>query len=271
MHLDGKILAVLLAGCAVSGFVPAPPPGCPNADTAGAVQIQQVLRMGDDQYQVVWSTAARTPVPAENQPVYGGRVRVLRCLPGERWLTVAHGTTANADANSASAQVEPLPPQMQSIATVGNLYWRPMAGDFVLPERLTISSKAVATPVFRFSFEKIFRNDETGAPTLELTEHGKGQLIQAASAFLGSSGSLVIEAHSRTRGPRNVLIEETQVRAHTIARFLIDALRLPEDRVIPMGLGSTELDTGMVPLSHTPEPEFIVIRMVTAASDEAFP
>lgn len=242
---------------------------CPSPEDTALPALEAVHLQKDGSFRVTWNHTSANPIPASQSVTLGARFSVVRCIPPGDWVTLGHGTFTDATDLRAIGQVnavqEPAKPDAR-----GNLYWRPMAGDFIQEEPVNITWNPRISPKITIPLHNVFRRDEQGRPTLEIDTDGKLRLVEAGRHFLGMWGSLAVEVHTRAMGSRTIHQEEAQIRAHTIARLLISQLQLPENRVIPIGIGSHEMSGGMVNVDDATTTDFLILRLISIPEDQVF-
>jgi outer membrane protein OmpA-like peptidoglycan-associated protein len=116
-----------------------------------------------------------------------------------------------------------------------------MAGDLVVPQRMTIARKQVMTPTVELAYKDLFQDPKGTPATFELRSDATAALKEAVKPFLDARLSLLmIEGYTDHNGPASANQVESYQRALTIRQYLIDEFGFDEKRVVAIGYGEAE-------------------------------
>ncbi len=200
------------------------------------------------------------------RPDVGSRFVVMRCMPLGQWVSVAEGQVQGTSGHLIWGSAAIDPSSMHSNAeNTGNLYPRPMVGDVIAPQHVEVRAAARITPKITLAYVDIFEKNDSGGYSFNLTEKGKNLLIATTEKFRGMSGRLMIEAHLRMGGSRDLLEQESRMHAATVEQFITGRFRFEPNQVVAIGMGATELEGEWVQKPVWPEQysvEKLVFRVV---------
>lgn len=301
LRLFRRLGVILVAGSAwvpnlalaVTSEVPS---ACSNAELARS--FSQIMRVEQAPYGAVrtyhlyWDAsekAARNPTESTGESAgiggrvrteVGGQIQVVRCLPPGKWVVVGQGRVEGSTGELLHAAArgvddgQPGAPQAGTLGRArrqeiqaGNLYARPMVGDFIAPLKTAVHARVNITPRVELGLAELFELESSGGKyTYDLSAQGRSLLAQQFEKFSQSSGRLVVEAYANKAGTRDALRLESQVRAQTVAQYIMRVFQLSEQQVVSIGYGSDTLPTGFVPMPRWPArplPEKIVLRVLS--------
>lgn len=177
------------------------------------------------------------------RPDVGSRFVVMRCMPLGQWVRVAEGQVQGTSGQLIwGAAVNDASSDAANAQNTGNLYPRPMVGDVIAPQHVEVRAAARITPKVTLSFADIFEKNDSGGYSLNLTENGKNLILATTERFRGMSGRLMIEAHLRKGGNRDLLEQESRMHAATVGQFITGRFRFEPNQVVAIGMGATELE-----------------------------
>lgn len=177
----------------------------------------------------------------------GTPVEIVRCLPPGRLVQLAQGRIDRVEKGHYQASVfvptkvaQTDPAQLtQSLVLQRNLYWQPMAGDFVRVLTPRVATKQRVWPRFSFSVSELFEtrpSDERDL--LSLSEVGRQRLVEAFKQLEEHPGRFIVEGVMYTpTGNHELALELSQMRAGMVASYLAQVFELRDDRMVARGLG----------------------------------
>lgn len=279
------VVAVTLAAAAVmtvparasiNTFEDDAPCGAEGRPTPGTVRLSHVKRVqgaqGEESFQVAWPARAQLRGSLVAKPESGGTFDVARCLSTGQWAVVGRGIVGNQSGAVIEGEAVAVRgselgenASAQSLAQAGNLYWRPMVGDVVLPIKAEIQATIRITPKLRLAVSELFSRNAAGYST-ELSDVGRERIKESIEQLRGVSGRLVVESYAQIRGQRAQLRRTTQARANAVAQFIARSFRIPPEKLLAIGLGGEGLSKGFSPVAQWPEQdpeEAVVLRVLS--------
>lgn len=203
-------------------------------------------------YTIGFSLASLTSFSEEEKIPVGAEVRIVRCLPPGRFVSLAQGTVQRingrqVEAYVKSAEVDPLLWKFPEgeLAAQANLFPKPMVGDFVVPLLQNVSRRLRITPKLTYPLEEIFENEKDFNNSYNISSEGELLLKQALTHFEKIRGRLAVEVFLNQEGDREALRLQSLIRAQAVASHLRRVAHLKEDQVIPIGIGSDGLESGL--------------------------
>ena len=206
-----------------------------------------------DHFLISWPQKTDQKIPAYHKPALGGLIKIMRCLPPGRFVTVAKGQVTGLNGILVEAQVEAFDYKKSVYGKVfpeevamGAILPRPMVGDIVLTEETNISEKLQVNPTLTFFSKDIFKSNAANSYADELSEQGKEKIKQKIEAMRGLEGELVIEGFILEQGNRDELRKRSLLRAQTVAAFIAREYQLESRLVTAIGYGNDWYQKGMV-------------------------
>lgn len=193
----------------------------------------------------------------------GSEFLVVRCLATGKWSIVGKGSVSGMNGTTALGTVSSNPSELKpgeiSSAQIqaGNLYERPMVGDYLVPVEAHLVSTLRITPRISLEVAELFSRSSQSDFNSDLTDHGRQNLIEAFSSFKGMGGRVAVEAFINKPGNRSALRDASQLRATAVAQFLIRSFNLEDEQIVAMGMGSEEFQSGMQPVSSWPAKDIV--------------
>lgn len=217
------------------------------------------------EYLVGWRWRDTSNMPNYPEFMLGDEVHIMRCLSSGRMALVGTGTIESVKGNLIEARVQSTETHGQAKLSLTsawetqNLFWRPMAGDVILPASFTTSKQATVQLEQIFSVEELFERshpmlDDTKAVQM-LSAAGKNLLDEKFAPFEERGGKVLIEGFANSDdASRN---EENMQHARIVASYLIKRYGLsPElvyiDSTDDIIQSSRRIDYGLV-LSALPD------------------
>jgi hypothetical protein len=242
--------------------------------SAKAVRVENLESKPGRNFKVYWKSQAHTEGQVRPpSPEVGAEVVISRCVSPGKWATVAKGLVIGRNGAVFEADVEAGPHSEENLGEVervavqsGNLYWRPMAGDYVVSVEKSIASKIQISPLIEMGVDELFARERAGRLySFDLSEKGKTRLREEFERFRSLSGRLIVEGFLSRPGDRDDLRTESRIRAKSVADYLQQTFELQDDRIAAMGYGGDLLPTGMRPVARWPKrqiEEGIVLRLL---------
>ena len=232
--------------------------------------VRRVSADGRVDYIVAWQADSERPTREVDMPILGGNFRIVRPMPGGHWATVAEGNAARASgdivegiawaASDFGQQADSFGVPNAALTVEGNLFPRPMVGDYVVPVEKIVISKPRINPKVTLSVAGLFDGEE-------LSEIGRNKIDSEMEKFSKAQGRLLVEVHAARPGDRNLLLYETQLRANLIAQHIATRTGLDRDKIVALGFGSDRLQAGMRPVGKWPNitanvSDYVELRIV---------
>ncbi|KAB8031061.1 OmpA family protein [Fluviispira multicolorata] len=213
-----------------------------------------------NEFLVSWDLYSNKKIAYYQMPTVGGEVQIARCLPPGRWVFLGRGNVESINGNTVEAIIKgiditqyPAGKYPRKFIEMGNLYWRPMAGDVVFPVEKIISRKILISPKFEIAYENIFTNLGNGNYSFDLTPEGQEYLDDKFSYFKNLNGRLEIDGFYLTSGDKEQLRLESLMRAQAVGNYLVRRFNLNPEQVVTLGYGNDWLQSGMQPVKSWPQ------------------
>lgn len=193
-----------------------------------------------NEYLVGWRWVDTSTMPNYPQFMLGDEIHIMRCLSSGRMALVGTGLIESVKGNLIEARVQSTGTRehQAKFSLTGawetqNLFWRPMAGDVILPARFTISKRATTQLEQVLSVEELFQKPHSmpdGAEEVHmLSPIGKDLLDEKFAPFEERGGKVLVEGFSNSDDENQE--EENMLHARIVASYLIKRYGLSPELV----------------------------------------